>query len=355
MEIIMRHVLCSARVLCACTVGILAWGLTGAARAEFYRGEMTGWSESPAMSNDTSFGSIWKVTLTSTNTDSQSLFKFTKDTGSWSPQYGWKSGNATAAKNATVGTLSDNAGGDPGDQTLTNEVSGRRYSFNMDAGHSSYVVMETPGDPVSIASVTDNSATRWTNTVTATIQLSAAPSTQESVWVRFTTNASFSPSHLIPAGGSATNYSATLPATPNGRAYYYVLTSAMPSNVVVSSGFDLATLRGKNAGGSANFSYLLNLGNSWHIPTNAEPSGRLHAQPAHQRRAAFDHRGLLQRHLLRRQRPGRRRAAAPPEGREPAGPRTAWRSTRQRRRATSTGSPRSPATPSPPPTRWSTT
>jgi hypothetical protein len=266
MEIVMRHVLCSARVLRACTAGLLAWGLAGATRAEFVRGEINGWTGNDPMAQDASFGNVWKATLTATNTDAASDFKFEQNgLVDWATE--WAAGSS-ATKNATVGSLAS-----PGGALTFDQVDTRRYSFNMDAGHASYVVMETTGTPVSIASVTDNSATRWTNTVTATIQLSASPGTEESVWVRFTTNGSFSPSHLIPASGSGTNYSATLPATPNGRTYYYVLTSTMPSNIVVSSGFDLATLRGKNAGGSANFSYLLDLGNSWHIPTNAEPSG----------------------------------------------------------------------------------
>jgi hypothetical protein len=71
-----------------------------------------------------------------------------------------------------------------------------------------------------------------TGAVTTSIQLSAGKSAQESVWVRFSTN-SFSTSLLIPAGGSSTNYTANLPAQSAGtRAYYYVLTSTMPSNVI---------------------------------------------------------------------------------------------------------------------------
>ena len=246
-------------------------GLTTAypARAEYVRGDLNGWTGANPMTQDAGFGSIWKVTIVSTNTDSSSEFKFEKDgQPTWSTEWG---AGSSATKNATVGSLLTSGG-----NLSFNEVNGFRYSFNMNAGHTSYVVMETASDPVTLPAVSV-AVSASTGAVPVTIQSSATPSAGESIWVRFSTN-DFASSLLIPSSGSSTNYSATLPAQAAGtRAYLYVLTSTMPSNVITAY-YDLCTLRGNNAGGT-NYNFRFGAMNAWHFPTNAEPASAFMRNP----------------------------------------------------------------------------
>lgn len=245
--------------------------------AESYRGEINSWGAS-WMAQDAGFGNIWKVAVTAATSDAASEFQFDQD-GDWNPQWGTGTTATNAVKNSTIGQAhGDLDSSSPGNLAFS-ASSGKRYSFNL-AGDSSwwyrpYVVQETDNDPVSILAVSDNHDTAATNAVTVTIQLGAAKSTQECVWVRYTRNAWTSSYLTAQAAGSSTNYTATIPASPVGTVVdYYILTSTMPSNVITAS-FDLCTLRGKKSG-TTNFQYTVggppaNLGNCWHIPANTEP------------------------------------------------------------------------------------
>ena len=256
--------------------------LAATARGEFVRGEINGWTNTSPMAQDLTFGGIWTVTIQANTNDTDAQFKFER-IGDWSgEQWGKPAGAIQAVTNSTIGNarytnntaLITNLS--YGAQTATN-----RYTFRLagasDDWYRDYVVMVTASNPVSISNVFDNSAAASTGVVTATIQLSAAKSVQESVWVRMSTD-NFSSSLLLPASGSSTNYSATLPAQAAGtRVYYYVLTSTMPSNVITNA-FDLCTLRGKTAG-ATNYSYRAGTMNAWHFPTNAEPTGAFMRNP----------------------------------------------------------------------------
>ena len=245
--------------------------LTGPApgRAEFVRGDINGWTGNNFMTLDTTFGSIWKVTISETNTDFASDFKFEKDgLVVWSDNWG---AGSSAIKNSTVGSLVAGGGNLSYDQT-----NGYRYSFNMKADHASYVVMETANDPVNILAV-NSTVSQSTGAVPTAIQSSAGLSASEKIWVRFSTN-DFSSSLLLPASGSSTNYTATLPAQAAGtRAYYYVLTSTMPSNVITGN-YDLCTLRGKISG-ATNYSFRYGAMEAFHVPGLAEPPGAFMRNP----------------------------------------------------------------------------
>jgi len=245
--------------------------------AETPRGDINGWGTN-WMTADADFGSVYKVTVTSTATRATSGLKFDQD-GDWNPQWGYKAAYSTnAAVNSNIGQARINDGGDPSDLSYA-ETNGWRYTFCLKGTYEwwdrQYVIMGTAGDPVSVLLVSDNHDTSATNAVTVTIQLSASKSVQENVWVRYTKNAWTNSALTAQASGSSTNYTATIPASPTGTVVdYYILTSTMPSNVITAD-FDLCTLRGKKSG-TTNFYYTVgsppaDLGNCWHIPANTEP------------------------------------------------------------------------------------
>ncbi len=238
--------------------------------AEAYRGMMNNW-QTNWMSQDAAFGSIWKVTLTGAVSQATSTFKFDR-TGNWSTNWGAGDSATNAVKNAAVGQCRIN----PGNTDLSlGEEPGRRYSFHLEGeGHwwfRPYVVMETDQDPASIVQVLDGHLQDPGDaSVTVSLQLSAAPSTQETVWVRYATNSNFSNAQLIKASGSSTNYTAVIPGghNPGVRVRYYALTTAMPSNALAAK-TDLCTLRGNNNNGT-NYMYRPGGGTCWHLPASIE-------------------------------------------------------------------------------------
>lgn len=257
----------------------LVWSLLSFAlpvlstHAEFVRGEINGWSNTHFMTSDATFGNIWKVTIRATNTISDSEFLFVQNDPSYDPK--WSRGT-DAVPNTSVGTGQKNAGAN----LRFGFTNGLHYSFNF-AGlaadnERSYVIMVTATNPVTISAVSA-AVSSSTGVVPVTVQLSATPGSTEKIWLRFSTN-NFANSLLFPAGGSSTNYSVNLPAQTAGtRAYYYVLTSTMPSNVITSN-YDLTTLRGITAG-ATNYSFRFGPMNIWHFPTNAEPFGAFMRNP----------------------------------------------------------------------------
>ncbi len=248
-------------------------------RADFVRGEINGWTTGSPMSLDSAFGNIYQATVTATNTAATSAFKFDRS-GDWAFAWGLASGGSNAVKNSQPGLAKYNSGSSS-DLALGSQTNGNRYSFRLygasDWHDRNYVVMETAGTPVNVLAVSA-SVGLSTGAVPVALQLDAAPSPGEGVWVRFSTNSGFTTSLLIPASGSGTNLTATLPAqTAGARAYFYVLSSTMPSNVITGN-FDLCTLRGKSAG-ATNYSFRFGPMNAWHFPTNAEPSGAFMRNP----------------------------------------------------------------------------
>lgn len=248
--------------------------LTGPApgRAEFVRGGINGWATNQAMVLDTTFGNIYAVTVPAYTNVGSAAFKFDRY-GDWTFAWGLASGGSNALKNIQPGLAKYN-GGTSTDLAYANQSNGFYYSFRMDGlsdwWDRHFVVMETATNPVTILAV-NSAVSQSTGAVPTTLQLSATPSASESIWVRFSTN-DFNSSLLLPSTGSGTNFNANLPAQAAGtRAYYYVLTSTMPSNVITAN-YDLCTLRGKTAG-ATNYSFRFGTMNTWHFPTNGEPSG----------------------------------------------------------------------------------
>lgn len=260
----------------ACVLGLLSLPV----RADYVRGDINGWSNLHPMTVDTNFGNLYAVTVRATNTAGTSAFKMDRS-GDWAFSWGLATGGSNAVKNSQLGLAKHN-GGSSGDLALGGHTSGFYYTFRLTGDSTwwdrNYVVMETSVEPVTIPFVTDNSASAATGAVSVAITLSSPKSALETVWVRYTTNTSFSPSVLAATTGGGSNYTATLPAQAGGtRVYYYVLTSTMPSNALAAN-VDLGTLRGKKSG-ATNFSYRAGTMNAWHFPTNAEPSGAFMRNP----------------------------------------------------------------------------
>lgn len=254
--------------------------LAASARAEFVRGAINDWSTNSVMTTNESFGGIFAVTITATSSLASSEFKFDRN-GAWSmEQWGAIGSYTTAVKNLTVGSARYSNTVSPANLSFGAQSNGFRYSFRLagasDAWFRDYVVMETTGTPVTISAVSDD-VFQSTGAVPVAIQLSASPGASEKIWLRYSTN-DFATSALLPASGSATNYTASLPSQSAGtRAYYYLLTSTMPSNVITGA-YDLCALRGKTAG-ATNFIFKYGPMNAWHFPTNAEPAGAFMRNP----------------------------------------------------------------------------
>jgi hypothetical protein len=243
--------------------------------ATCYHGELyNDWTPVQLNTNsDFGGGNYCAATITATNNDTFCEFKFSDGETFW-----WGAGTV-AGKNATIGTA-DHSGA--GNLSLANVSNTYRYTFRIKDPESywlrDYVVMETAGDPVVIGLAWDQHIQDpATSSVPVNLQLSAAKSPQENLWVRYTADG-WSASTLLPASGSSTNYAAAIPAPAAGtRIEYYALTSTMPSNQITSD-FDLCTLRGKKSG-STNYGFRFGAANAWHIPGNAEPSGAFMRNP----------------------------------------------------------------------------
>lgn len=92
-------------------------------------------------------------------------------------------------------------------------TSGKYYTVNLKDngyGNTEGIFMETSGNPVSISSVVDNHKGAGVND-TVTVTLSGTPSTEEKVYVRYTTD-SWSTHKFVLATGSGTTWKAVIPA-----------------------------------------------------------------------------------------------------------------------------------------------
>ncbi|HBA86099.1 MAG TPA: hypothetical protein DCZ95_18600 [Verrucomicrobia bacterium] len=253
-----------------------------AARAESLRGDMNGWAATWMILDDL-IGNTWTLTFTNTLSDGSANFKFDQD-GDWDPQWGSGTGSQNASANASVGQVRCSCSGEgPGNMTIGMTLN-KIYTWKLTGTASwwdrQFIAMETDAWPVDLTAVSDNAAAAGTGTVTVSIQLSAAKSPQETVYVRYTTNGWTA--DLVAATGSSTNYTATIPGQAAGvTVVYYAISSTMPLALVGSS-TDLCILRGNNNAG-ANYSYVVsggfNPGNCWHVPGNYEPQGAYMRNP----------------------------------------------------------------------------
>jgi hypothetical protein len=134
-------------------------------------------------------------------------------------------------------------------------TNGRWYSVNWkDNGYtaSQAIFMETSSEPVTISNVTDNFLTRGSgNNGIVTITLSASKSSEEKIFVRYTTDG-WATSTFVEATGSGTSYTASIPdaviAAFNGNDEFYVLTTTVA--VPTHADADMITINLNNNGGA---------------------------------------------------------------------------------------------------------
>lgn len=210
------------------------------------------------MAQDTSYGSYWALTFTNTASSSSCTYKFDQD-GDWDPQWGSGTGSQNASPNSTMGQVRGSISGEsPGNMTATFTM-GSVLTFRL-AGSSTwwdrqYLVMETAQWPAAITSVAYNASAAGTNAVAVTISLDRTKSTQETVYVRYSTNAWTSAS-LVTATGTTATMTAQIPGQANGKTvHFYVLSSTMPLSLVMTN-TDFCTLRGNSHNGS-NYTYIV--------------------------------------------------------------------------------------------------
>jgi hypothetical protein len=155
--------------------------------------------------------------------------------------------------------LTFNSGGN-NSITISN---GKWYTMNwLDAGYtaSKAIFMETSAQPVTFSSVSQtplNGSVFSSNDVTINVIASAAPSPEELVYVRYSTN-NYTTSTLAPVTFTGVNGTATIPAQAGGtNVSYYVLSTTVANPAMAD--IDMHTLRLNNNGST--YGYTVSSGN----------------------------------------------------------------------------------------------
>ena len=220
----------------------------------YYRGEFNGWGTT-AMSY--SLGH-WRVTIQCTANDNPSEFKFDDENADWSVNWG-------AADTAmAVDTRYDawSGGGNGG----FNAIASRYYTFTFkdvpDGSNSDCAVMETSAAPISITNVSDNSggSVGINESVRVRIELSAAKSPEENIYVRYSSDGWASDGFVLAVASNTTIYTCSIPAQNKlCTVSYYVLTTTLTwaSGNDLDNYPDLMTIKYNNNNGS-NYSYEVN-------------------------------------------------------------------------------------------------
>ena len=239
-------------------------------------GTWNGWTNPPtnnlaiASSTQVTGGRVTKITTGTARY--QTIFSaaasgadFTGGTYAWVFTSG-SSGSPWSNKWGSVGTVTLNSiqsytlgsGVTDNSITLTN---GKWYTMNWkDIGYSSTtaIFMETSAAPVDITTVTQTPLAANVfpgQSVAINITTSAAPASDEKIYVRYSTN-DFTSSTLVQASFAGTAGTATIPAL-SGTVKYYVFSTTVNSP---SSDFDLYTIKLNNNTGT-NYSYTV--ASSW--------------------------------------------------------------------------------------------
>ncbi|MFO1529477.1 MAG: hypothetical protein U1F77_07010 [Kiritimatiellia bacterium] len=160
----------------------------------------------------------------------------------WNKDYG---GNTTFPKNAT-GIVYYQPIGDTAAQLSGGAVAGKRYVFTAkNPGLSDTVisVMEITNPPVGIASVSGPTGAIATGSdLTFTVNLAAAPSPEEKVYIRATTDA-FATSTIYPTTLAGSTATLTINDVSPGSVTWYAFTStAAPATLAVANGFAIDAL-----------------------------------------------------------------------------------------------------------------
>lgn len=232
-------------------------------------GVWNGWTNPP--SNNLALASFTQVTngrvtkITTGTTRWQTIFSVAA-TGAdiVGGTYNWlfTSGpNANAFQNKWAGvtvamnTLQDYTFNSGADNSIT-VTNGKWYTMNwQDQGYaaSKAIFMETSAAPVSIATVSTPASPEANTAVDITITTSAAPSPEEKVYLRYTTD-SWTTSAALAVTMTGTTGTAQIPGQPEGTTVsYYALTSTITG---LASDFDMHTINLNNNTGT-NYTYSI--------------------------------------------------------------------------------------------------
>jgi hypothetical protein len=241
---------------------LLFFLLLGSARAQIFApeglnmpGDWNGWTNPPAsnspygsefqvlnggMKKITTGTTRWKTTFTGTTGGS---FLFTS--GPSGNPWGNKWGNVTVALNSLQNyTL----GGGVANNNISCNAS-RHYTVNwQDNGYSNTqaIFMETSNVPVAINTISQAPLAddvTPADDVTITVTTSTAPSPEEIVYVRWTTN-NFTTSTMAPLTMAGNSGSVLIPDQPEGTTVqYYVMTSTVAS---ITGDYDMQTIQSSN-------------------------------------------------------------------------------------------------------------
>lgn len=166
--------------------------------------------------------------------------------------------NKWSNANVTINTLQTYTFGHSNNNTVT-VTNGKYYTVNFrDVGYlnTDAIFMETSSVPMSITGVTQNplpGSVTDADPVQVTVTTNANPSSEEIVYVRYSTD-NFVTSSLLPVTIATMSGSTTIPTQTGGTSVkYYVMTTTVPTP---SSDHDMYTIRHDNNGGS-NYSYTV--------------------------------------------------------------------------------------------------
>ena len=162
---------------------------------------------------------VWRVTIRAPNNPGNSEFKLADD--SWNNE--WTYGDSLPLAEIQSANTE-------GDNSSISATRRRYYTFAMENANygvgSRMIVQETSNSPVSIVAV---AAQLDGSNAVVTIETSAAPSSGEKIYVRYSLS-DWSASSFVAATGSATNWTATItPGAADGgkTCSYYVLTTTV--------------------------------------------------------------------------------------------------------------------------------
>ncbi|MBS4013609.1 MAG: T9SS type A sorting domain-containing protein [Bacteroidetes bacterium] len=222
-------------------------------------GAWNGWTNTTGMGGSfdlqrISSGTLrWQTIFQYTGTTGAQQFKFvsTSFSNPWGNQW---------AANTTVGlnSLQNFTYGTPSEPNNSISVTQNKWYTVIfeDSGYENTraVFMETDAQPVNITAVVQTPPlVEATDNVLITTNLSASPSAQEIIYLRYTTD-NWTSSVAVEMTKSGNQATATIPAIPSDtRVEYYIFSSVVSA---LSSNYDLHTIKFNNNSGS-NYYYVV--------------------------------------------------------------------------------------------------
>lgn len=198
----------------------------------------------------------WHTKFQYTGTTGPVAFKFVSG-GSGNPWYNqWA--NTSFSINQIISNI-QYCGCDIPNNNI-NITNGKWYTVNwQDLGYTNTnaIFMETSAEPVQLVSLSyspNTSIMPW-DAVTVNLTVSASPSPEEKVFLRYTTD-NFANSSLIPFSFSGTTGTATIPAFAAGTSVRFYAYSTTLDAANIGNNHDMATIRLLNNGGT-NYNYTV--------------------------------------------------------------------------------------------------